>query len=196
MTDFVTGTCDVSGQLSSHCVVTHWYAAKEQGFEAKVGTSSARYKLKPKYSNLMDFDICLSEETIRTKLRNWWLTRLFIGLLVWFAFCLSLITGTISITSGSIELQSLAKTVNMFFSTLSYMSFIILLIMGAPAVGFRLRYEAMAELEPLGKKFNKWTAYRVSKKVAEKKAAAAGRDIVWSESRFKEGRKENAWVIE
>jgi hypothetical protein len=200
MSEFVAGTCAVSGQPSGRCVVTRWVAAKEQGFEGKEtpgGWGTYGWGGKMKISDVMAFDVYLSEEAIQSKLEKrrqitgFLAAFVALGVIIW-AVASMASTGSDTATPGVvIEVLSLASYI---LCRAAVLGLIVLAVMHMR--GFRTRHTAMDELEPLEDMTHKRVAYNLSKRIAEKRASKDGRDTVWSASRFKEGIEENAWIIE
>ena len=102
----------------------------------------------------------------------------------------------VSILRGTATPEMLANVVALIFYTTCISTAVLIGLGVMHQRGFRTRYAEMDELRPLDTRTHKRIAYKLSKKMAEKKASEGGCDTVWSESRFKEGMEENAWVIE
>jgi hypothetical protein len=195
MTDFVSATCDLSGQQSNECVCTHWYAAKEEGLVLKdtpggwgpYGFSGARKK----YSGLMDFKIHVCLPAIRDEIKKRDNRRILIVLSVILVFTLGvLLPGTVSEFINTI----LGVSTYVLCGALFWVGIIVL---GMRARGFRARYSELEALSALGSELEKKIAWNVSKGLAWKKAEQAGLDTVWNSDRFEELeiRREDEWFF-
>lgn len=201
MSEFVAGTCAVSGQYSDQCVVTRWVAAKELGFvqkEAPGGwtTDSWNWGVGRRMSDFVTFEVCLSKEAIQDRQRKRSRATRFLAAFVAFAVIVWAAASAAATEGYFVRSGPVNEALKLVPAILFWVAMVGLAILfWTWWLRIRPRYATMVEFEPLDDEAHKRIAYSLSKRIAEKQASESGRDLVWSESRFKEKLEQDEWVI-
>lgn len=160
MSDFVHGTCDVTGRESDACIVTRWYAAKEQGIAFERESAYPSGWGKTAFSDLTSFEIYVSRDLIRRRARaQLWLIGIAFTLGILFSVILPLAIPNTMVT------QSICLSwILIFRVALGIAGFFWLVSL----LGFKPRYLTWEPLSGLKGRAEKRLAWSLSNRIAWK----------------------------